>query len=118
MIRTTSARLLDAYNAAVEIETMVGDLSFNQYLADRKTQLSVQFLFMIIGEALSKVSKSDPNAIASITDVTDIIGMRNRIVHGYDQVDHVTVWSTAVEELPEFRAELREIITEAGAWPV
>ena len=39
-----------------------------------------------------------------------IIGMRNRIVHGYDTINLEIVWNTAVESIPELKSYCKEIL--------
>ena len=39
-----------------------------------------------------------------------IIGMRNRIVHGYDTINLEIVWNTANESIPELKSYCKEII--------
>ena len=39
-----------------------------------------------------------------------IIGMRNRIVHGYDTINLEIVWNTAIESIPELREYCKEIL--------
>ena len=36
----------------------------------------------------------------------DIIGMRNRLIHGYDVVDDEVVWRTAEENIPPLMSKL------------
>ena len=38
-----------------------------------------------------------------------IIGMRNRIVHGYDTINLEIVWSTSIESIPELKSYCKEI---------
>ena len=40
-----------------------------------------------------------------------IIGMRNRIVHGYDTINLEIVWSTAIESIPELESYCKEILS-------
>ena len=40
-----------------------------------------------------------------------IIGMRNRIVHGYDTINLKIVWSTAIESIPELKSYCKEILS-------
>ena len=40
-----------------------------------------------------------------------IIGMRNRIVHGYDTINIEIVWSTAIESIPELKSYCKEILS-------
>ena len=39
-----------------------------------------------------------------------IIGMRNRIVHGYDTINLEIVWSTSIESIPELKSYCKEIL--------
>ena len=39
-----------------------------------------------------------------------IIGMRNRIVHGYDTINLEIVWSTAIESIPELKLYCKKIL--------
>ena len=39
-----------------------------------------------------------------------IIGMRNRIVHGYDTINLEIVWSTVIESIPELKSYYKEIL--------
>ena len=41
-----------------------------------------------------------------------IIGMRHRIVHGYDTIDLEIVWNTAIESIPTLKDYCKEILTE------
>ena len=40
-----------------------------------------------------------------------IIGMRNRIVHGYDTINLEIVWSTVIESIPELKSYCKEILS-------
>lgn len=53
----------------------------------------------IVGEAASKVSLEAKSASPSIP-WTRIIGMRDRIVHAYTDIDHDIVWKAVTEEIP------------------
>ena len=39
-----------------------------------------------------------------------IIGMRHRIVHGYDTIDLEIVWNTAIESIPELKEYCKELV--------
>jgi hypothetical protein len=43
--------------------------------------------------------------------------MRNRIVHGYDAVDNVTVWTAAVKHAPILRSQVEELLREEEEGP-
>lgn len=62
-------------------------------------QLALQKAIEIVGEAASRVSREGR---ASYPDIPwgEAIAARNRIVHGYDTVDHDVVWQILTEEFP------------------
>ena len=53
----------------------------------------------IIGEAASRVSAPGRDARPGIP-WTEIVGMRNRLVHGYASVDHDVLWAVVTRDLP------------------
>ena len=64
--------------------------------------------FEIIGEAMNRISKVDPDI--SISSSRQIISMRNRVIHGYDAVDDEIVWGTIQRHLPLLRSEIQELL--------
>ena len=65
----------------------------------------------VIGEAASKVS---PSTRANSPEIPwkEIIGMRNRLVHGYAAVDHDIVWNVVSADLLEMIDALERILAE------
>ena len=76
---------------------------------DRKTQDAVIRNLEVIGEAANKLSLELRSSQPNIPCV-DIIGMRNRLVHGYLTVDLNIVWSTVHEVLPGFKAKIAMLL--------
>ncbi len=62
----------------------------------------------IIGEAARHVSEELKSKNPEIP-WTDIVGMRNRLVHGYFNVDYDVVWDTATLFIPELLDQLKKI---------
>ena len=71
--------------------------------------------FEIIGEALVRLERADPEIVARITDYRRIIGFRNRLAHGYDDIDHGQVWKIISDFLPILRGEIEILVTQADA---
>ena len=63
----------------------------------------------IIGEAGSRVSP-ELRAKASSMPWADVIGMRNRLVHAYFDMDRTVVWKTVTQEIPPLLRELRNLL--------
>jgi uncharacterized protein with HEPN domain len=64
----------------------------------------------IIGEAASKVTLEGRASVPELP-WSKIIGMRNRLVHAYFDVDTDILWNTVTEALPKMLAQLRASVT-------
>lgn len=65
--------------------------SFEQFVEDQKTQDAIMYNLIIMGEAANQLSNEFQEAHNSVP-WSSIIGTRNVIVHGYDQVKLKIVW--------------------------
>ncbi len=102
----TKKLLLDVVEAGRSILTRCGGHTFREYEADRWFRRTVEREFEIIGEALSRLSRSDPTTAAAISELPRIVGFRNRIIHAYDAVDDATVWGVVESHLPRLLEEI------------
>lgn len=66
---------------------------------DRKLNLALVRLLEIIGEAAGRISKEDRDRYSNIP-WAEIVGLRNRLIHGYDQVDFDILWQIVTTDLP------------------
>ena len=76
--------------------------------SERTIQLSLVRLVEVIGEAASRVSREGQVSYGNIP-WEDVVGMRHRLIHGYDKVDLDILWVTVSEDLPQLIRELEEI---------
>ena len=65
----------------------------------------------IIGEAASKVTDSTRGKYKQLP-WNDIVGMRNRLVHVYFDVDLDVVWNTVAKDLPALVSQLKSVLSE------
>jgi uncharacterized protein with HEPN domain len=77
---------------------------------DRALGLAIIRCLEILGEAAGRISVGIRKRYPTIP-WSQIIGMRNRLVHGYDIVDYDIVWSTVTEDLPPVILELEKILS-------
>ncbi len=63
----------------------------------------------VIGEAASKVTDETKATSPGIPWIS-IIGMRNRLIHGYFDIDSDVVWKTVTEEIPELHRSLKLLL--------
>ena len=107
--RDDSVGLRHMLDHAVEAVQMIRGHTRTDLDSDRKLNLALVRLVEIIGEAATRVSPEVRNRHPGIPWL-DIIGMRNRIVHGYDQVDFDILWDVMELHLPPLIAELQRIV--------
>jgi uncharacterized protein with HEPN domain len=79
--------------------------------ADRTFALALTKLVEIIGEAAGRVSTQVQDAHPEIP-WRQIVGTRNRLVHGYDAVDHEILWKIVSDELPELVAKIHALLAD------
>ena len=76
---------------------------------DRQLNLSLMRLLEIVGEAAAKIPLMEREMYAGIPWL-EIVGLRNRLIHGYDQVNFDLLWEIVRDDLPPLIAELQKIL--------
>ena len=114
MPRDDAAYLLDMLLAARDALSFTEGMSYEEFVQDRRTQLSVLKSVEIVGEAAAHVSEDTKRAHPTIP-WREIVGMRNRLVHAYFDIDLPFVWATVCDDLPVLIVRLEPLIPpEAG----
>jgi len=98
--------MLDHAREAVEMAQgrTLGDLAI-----DRMLQLALIRLVEILGEAATRVSLKVRQQQTAIP-WTEIIGLRNKLIHGYDAVDLNILGDIIQEDLPPLIEKLEQIL--------
>jgi uncharacterized protein with HEPN domain len=104
----------DIARACELVRTFTAGNTFDDYNADAMLRSAVERQFEIIGEALSQASALDPSLREQITHAGDIIGFRNRLIHGYPFVSNVMVWSIVEDHLPLLSEEAGALLERLG----
>jgi uncharacterized protein with HEPN domain len=102
--------LYDIFQAIEEIEGYFAEkpMQFKDYLLDTKTKRAVERGLEIIGEAVNRIIKKDKNF--QLENAQKIIGIRNRIIHGYDRISDDLIWSIIVNHLPKLKNEIKVLM--------
>ena len=111
MRRDQAAYVLDMLVAARDAVEFAKELSFESFTMDRRTQLSVVKSIEIIGEAASRIDQEIRQQHSAIP-CEDIVGMRNRLVHGYFDIDLRLVWDTVQDDIPNLIARLEPMVPQ------
>jgi uncharacterized protein with HEPN domain len=111
-----SPKLLDDIaDASSFVAEITANATLAEFIADRRLRQVVERNFEIIGEALSRLGRTDPDTMARISDCRDIIGLRNVLIHNYDEIDRQRVWRIIKESLPILQREVTLLLEEAEA---
>jgi uncharacterized protein with HEPN domain len=104
----TSIRLQHMLDAAREATSMSQGKARADLDTDRKLNLSLVRLLEIVGEAAGRVPKEERDTYPQIP-WPQIVGLRNRLIHGYDEVDFDVLWQIVTDDLPALVAELEAV---------
>ena len=91
--------LVDIVSSAKLILTYVEGVRREQFIQDTRLQDSVIRRIEIIGEAVRRLSPEFRERHPEIP-WTAMTGMRNRMIHGYDDIDMNIVWDTTQDSIP------------------
>ncbi len=109
MHRNDLIRLRHIFDAGREAVAFASGHSREDLDKERMLSLSLVRLLEIIGEAARGISREFRDAYPDIA-WKKIVGMRDRLIHGYFDVDLDVVWETVIEDLPPLITHLERII--------
>ncbi|WP_262712784.1 DUF86 domain-containing protein [Neolewinella litorea] len=81
--------------------------SFDEYLKHKMLRRAIEREIEIIGEAMNRILKAYPDI--EIPDARKIIATRNKIIHGYDEVDDVVIYVIATKHLKDLRDSISKL---------
>lgn len=105
-------RLQDALEAITAIEGFISSHSVEDFLNSDMLQAAVERKLEIIGEALKKAAEADDEIATVVPELKQIIATRNRIIHVYDNVDHLILWDVVQSQLPGLKIRLQAALDE------
>lgn len=111
MNRSDRVRLEHMLEAALEAKGASADLTRTDLDKDRFKVLGLMKCLEIIGEAATKVSPETRSAYPEIP-WSEIIGMRNRLIHVYFDIDLNRMWDTLSEDLPPLIKALKRVCSK------
>ena len=101
--------LYDILTSVRSVKSFLGEKrDFSKFDNNMMMKRAVEREFTIIGEATNKMLKLRPDVKVSHTK--KIIGLRNRIVHSYDNITYSLLWEIISIDLPELEKEVLELL--------
>lgn len=104
-------RLRHMLDHAREAVHMAKDKKREELDSDRMLNLSLVRLLEIVGEAAGRIPLQE-RAFYPDIPWTEIVSLRNRLIHGYDSVDFDILWQIVKNDLPMLVEKLDEIISK------
>jgi uncharacterized protein with HEPN domain len=96
-------------DAAERARRSVAGVDKSSFEANETLQLALTRLIQIIGEAARDVSPQGRSSLPQ-TPWAQIVGMRHRLVHDYDNVDLNILWDVVQQSLPPLITALGEVV--------
>jgi uncharacterized protein with HEPN domain len=106
-------RLRHTLDHAREAVALIAGKDKAELQLNRVLELALIRLVEIVGEASAKVSSATQKKYPWIP-WRQVIGMRNRLIHGYDSVDLDVLWDTIEVDLPPLISALEIIVDQTG----
>lgn len=101
--------LFDIKTSIEEIESYFPNGKiFQFYQEDLKTKRAVERNIEIIGQAMSRILKLEPEI--TISNSRKIVDARNKIIHGYDEISDDVIWGIIVNNLPVLKMEVEQLL--------
>lgn len=97
--------------AATDACGFVEKMTQAEFLQDKRTQQAVVMSLIVLGEAATKIMERHATFAEAHGHIPwrNMRGMRNRIAHGYFDIDLYLVWDTVQTALPDLRSQLAAI---------
>jgi uncharacterized protein with HEPN domain len=80
----------------------------DEYIKNKTKRRAVERELEIIGEAINKLLKINPDI--SISYSRQIVDLRNKVIHSYDNVNDIVIWSIVMNHLPTLESEVQLLL--------
>lgn len=110
MITLEEKKLLTDINEAIySIDLhLEGRRLFEEYKTNKTKRRAVERELEIIGEAVSKLVRLNPEI--GISHSRLIIDLRNKVIHAYDNVNDIIIWKVVMKDLPILQQEIEQLL--------
>jgi len=109
--RDTHATLSQIADHARRAQDLCAGKTLDQLLADWKSLLALERVLEILGEAVKRLPPELCEAYPNVPWRL-VAGMRDRLSHGYDEVDHEILWNAVHQDLPNLLKTVDQMVLE------
>jgi uncharacterized protein with HEPN domain len=103
--------LQDIFDAVNDIENFVDNMTYEEFIKDRKTLNAVVRSIEIIGEASKNIPET-MKAKHKELPWKQMAGMKDKLIHAYFGVDVETLWKAVKENIPPLRQSIQQMLKD------
>ncbi len=93
------------------IDNYIGEKKvFDEYENNLLLQDAVERNLITIGEAMNLLLRE--NSEIPISNSRKIVDTRNRLTHGYDDIENLQIWNVIIKHLPVLKSEVLKLLNE------
>ena len=107
-MKDDSLLIKDMLESGIKATEYLGNQNYEKFSNDTLLQDAIARRLEILGEAASQISKEFQKSHSEF-DWKGIIGLRNRLIHGYDYVDVEVIWKILKEDLPDLISKIKSM---------
>jgi uncharacterized protein with HEPN domain len=111
MTREYKLFIKDIVEAIKDLELFIGEMDYEEFLKDKKTQKAVVWQIHIIGEATKNIPASIREKYKK-APWKYMARIRDKIAHFYFGIDYEIVWNVIKEKLPEIKPVIEKILKD------
>ena len=109
MDNSTNKILKDILIGLDTIESYLGENKvFSAYDSNYLLQDAVERNLITIGEAMNSLLRKIPEI--AISNARKIVDTRNKLTHGYDEIENVQIWNIIIKHLPVLKQEVETLL--------
>ncbi|OHB98027.1 MAG: hypothetical protein A2W74_01350 [Planctomycetes bacterium RIFCSPLOWO2_12_38_17] len=111
MTRDYKLFIKDVADAINDIEVFIGEMRYEEFLIDKKTQKAVVWQIHIVGEATKNIPESMREKYKEVP-WKYMARIRDKIAHFYFGIDYEIVWNVIKEKLPGIKPMIENILKD------
>lgn len=111
MKRTNKHYFKDILEYAKTALDFIKNVNYEEFILDKKIVFATVRALEVIGESSNRISDEIKEKYPNLP-WTEMRGLRNRIIHNYDDIDYTIIWNVLKNEIPKLIMQIEEIINE------
>ena len=84
----------------------------SRYYLNKILKRAVERDLEIIGEVINRIIKKDDSYAEKIKDAVNIIGLRNQVIHAYDNISDENIWAILINHLPMLKNDINNLLKD------